>query len=471
MARAKRTVDLSGCRDMDELVGAVAAAASGLPSGAWLRGRGWWTEALDRARLGRLEDALNGHPALLASHDHHSAWASAAALREAGIQDATPDPEGGRFERRTNGSPDGVLRERAVDLVADQAPALTGLALDQALDDVIDELVALGVTCVTDAGDPSGEGGAGQFAALGESFPLLSDAADRVGRRIRANLNLPVDTIPQAAALGLRSGTALTADGHVRVGWAKLYTDGALGSRTAAVFEPYTCGDLAAPDRGILRVTPGELAEHVRRAREARIGMAIHAIGDRAVATAFDALESGSPSPDDVLPDRIEHAQLVRAVDRPNFAAQHVTASLQPIHLPSDRFAAEACWAGRLTDAYAWRSLADSRALLALGSDAPIETPDPWRGIFAAVRRHAIDDQQDPWRPHEALTFAEALAGYTIGPSRASLRPDLGHLRPGARADLAVLNVDLATLTAVDERLGSVHAELTLLDGREVHAA
>ena len=165
----------------------------------------------------------------------------------------------------------------------------------------------------------------------------------------------------------------------------------------------------------------------------------------------------------------MEHAQLVRAADRPRFAARQVTASLQPIHLPSDRSSAETCWGDRLDDAYAWRSLSDAGALIALGSDAPIETANPWRGIFAAVRRHAIGDGDDPWRPAEALTLDEALAGYTIGPSRAALRSDLGHLRPGARADLAILNVDLETLRAADARLASVHSQLTLVDGTEVH--
>lgn len=483
MARARHTVDLAPCRDMDAILAAVAGAVAALPPDGWLRGQGWWTKALDRTQLYRLEEVVGGRPALLASHDHHSAWASRAAFRAAGVDEATTDPPGGLFERGTDGTLDGVLRERAADLVAERAPGLSGPALDKALDDVAGELAGWGITAVTDAGDASGENGSGPYAALGESFSLLAAVAERLAGRLRVTLDLPVVSVADAVSLGLHSGDRLTADGRVRVGWAKLYADGALGSRTAALFEPYTCDDDdpagtdgasvvgGRGDRGILRVTPDELAEYVRRVRQAGIGMAIHAIGDRAAAVALDALARAGAPAEGMLPDRIEHAQLVRAADRRRLAALGVTASLQPIHLPSDRSSAESCWADRLADAYAWRSLADAGALLALGSDAPIETPNPWRGVFAAVRRGAIGDGQPPWRAEEALTPAQALAGYTIGPATAALRPELGHLRPGARADLAILNVDLPTLAEADERLASVGSWLTLVDGTEVFRA
>ena len=256
----------------------------------------------------------------------------------------------------------------------------------------------------------------------------------------------------------------------MRVGWAKLFADGALGSRTAALFDPYTCGQ-RDDDRGILRLDPGELDVLVGRCRRAGIGLAIHAIGDRAVSEALDALTRGRARSDDQPLDRIEHAQLVRPADRVRFATLGVTASLQPIHLPSDRKTAEECWAGRLENAYAYRSMAATGALLAFGSDAPIETANPWHGIHAAVWRAAPGDPSAPWAPEETLTPETALYAYTLGPALAAGRRDLGHLGPGAWADLAVLNIDLPTLLAADERLASVRSQVTLVGGREVRGA
>ena len=168
-------------------------------------------------------------------------------------------------------------------------------------------------------------------------------------------------------------------------------------------------------------------------------------------------------------PDRLEHAQLVRPADRARFRALDVTASVQPVHLVSDRDTADACWEGRLAHAYAYRSLAAAGARLAFGTDAPIERVNPWRNLHAAVRRHAPGDGRLAWRADEALELPAALAAATIGPALAIGRSDEGHLAVGARADLAVLSCDVETLLAADERLGEVRSQLTIVDGREVH--
>lgn len=469
MARARRSVALDGAADFGEVVSRVAEGARRLAPDAWVTGRGWSEATLDPERLALLEAAIAERPALLTSHDGHSAWASAAALRLAGVTAGTADPDGGRIERDASGGSSGVLRETARELVAPLAGRLVGAELADALDETVAGLAALGITSATDAGDPTDAAGSGAWAAMGDSFSSLAEVHDRLSGRLRLTLNLPADAIAAAADRGLRSGHGLPGAPAIRVGWAKVYADGALGSRTAALFEPYTCGD--ARDTGIVRVDPERLAGIVDAGRRAGIGLAIHAIGDRTAAVVVDALEGSAASGAGVPADRIEHAQLVRAGERARIGALGVTASVQPIHAASDRGAVEACWAGRAADAFAWRSLLRSGARLAFGSDGPIESVDPWLGCFAAVHRRFPDDLPPDWRPVEAIDVVAALRAYTLDSAAAAGLPDEGHLRPGARADLAILNVDLPTLLSADERLASVRSELTLIGGREVYRA
>jgi predicted amidohydrolase YtcJ len=472
MARAKRIVNLTEARTMDQIVEQIAGAAERATIAEWVRGDGWWTEALDPAQLHRLEERLAGRPAYLKSHDRHSAWASRAALLVAGVTDASPDPEGGRYERDARGVLNGLLRERAADLVGDVSGRLAGSALTDALADVVAELAGWGITSVTDAGDPTEHNGRGPYAALGDSFSSLFEAREKLAGRLRILVDLPVAAVPAATELGLRSGTSIGGT-TMHVGWAKLYADGALGSRTAALFEPYRCAAAngqPADDTGILRATVDELHQHIRAVRRAGIGLAVHAIGDRAVAIVLDGIEHAGPPGNGAAPDRIEHLQLVRPGDQQRLARLGATASLQPIHLPSDRDTVDACWPDRTTDAYAWRSLAAAGARLAFGSDAPIETANPWQGLFAAVRRHAARDGREPWYPDEGIDVPAALSAYTLGPARAAGRPDIGHLRVGARADLAILDRDLETVLHAGDELATTRSLLTLVDGREVHA-
>jgi predicted amidohydrolase YtcJ len=387
----------------------------------------------------------------------------------AGLRAETPDPAGGLIERGSGGEPTGVLRESATDLVESLAGRLRGPALDAALDEVLAELAGLGITGATDAGDTTTENGTGEFAALGDSASTLIGGRSRLDGRIRLTVNVPADAIADAAAMGLATGAALSGTSTLRVGWAKVYADGALGSRTAALFEPYRGG---APDQlGIERLTADRLGALASAARAAGISLAIHAIGDRAAATALDAIERASARREGAPPDRIEHLQLVRPSDVPRFAALGVTASVQPVHVTSDRPLAEAAWGDRLERAYPWRSLHEAGARLAFGSDAPIETPNPWLGLFAAAHRRAPGDGATDWLPQQVLDPLAALAAYIRGPAIAIGRPDEGYLGVGGLADLAVLNVDLATLLAGDERLATVRSELTLVEGREARRA
>ena len=469
MARARRDLRLDGEDRFENAVAAVRTAASSLPRDAWLRGRGWVEQLLVGREPAVLADASAGRHVLLYSYDSHSAWASPAALAVAGILPGTPDPPGGRIERDASGVPTGILRESATDLVETVAGRLRGPALEEALDDTLAELAALGITGATDAGDTTDTNGIGAYAFLGDRASLVLAARDRIDGRLRLSVNLPAAAIPAAAAAGIRSGAVVAGAGTIRWGWAKAYADGALGSRTAALFAPYTCGEAAG--LGIARLRPAELTDIVRTGRRAGISAAVHAIGDRAVAMALDAMEHGGPRFPDAPADRIEHAQLVRAADRPRFGELDVTASIQPIHCASDRDLAEACWADRLGDAYTYRSLEAAGARLAIGTDAPIESVNPWQTLFAAVHRRTPGDGTPDWRPAETIDAATALAAMTAGPAVAAGRTDLGHLRPGAVADLAVLSTDLSTLLAGDEPVAHVRSLLTLVDGKEIHRA
>jgi predicted amidohydrolase YtcJ len=461
LARSRRQVILDDAADASEMAARVSAAATGTADDGWITGRGWGDAQLGGA-VGVLEAATGDRAAFLMSHDGHSAWASAAARRRAGLDRATPDPAGGRIERDERGDPTGVLRERALDLVAPLVPRLQGAALADPLDATIRELAAFGITGASEAGDYTDENGVGSDAPLGDSYSSLTDLGHLVDGRLRLNLGIPADAIAAAASRELRTGATLVGRRTMRFGWAKHYTDGALGSGTAALFT-------AGGDAGIMRVSPERLDGDLATTRAAGIGMAMHAIGDRAVAFVLDAVERAEGRRPGVPRDRIEHAQLVRPADARRFASLGVVASIQPIHAAADRDLVEARWDGRQDDAYAWRLLADTNALLAAGSDAPVESDNPWLGIFAAVHRRLPGDLRADWRPAQALTVIEALSAYTLAPALAIGAPDEGHLRVGAQADLAVLTASLETLLRADEALATIGSDLTLVEGREVH--
>jgi predicted amidohydrolase YtcJ len=466
MAHARLEVGLDDVVTFPELVDRVRRAAEGIAVDGWLRGRGWVEAAIDHGAISSLETAVAGRPALLYSHDGHSAWASAAALRLAGIAADTPDPAGGRIERDAAGELTGILREEATDLVDPVAGETDPAQLSHALDHVVAELLGWGLTGATDAGDSSPEGGMGEYAAIGGSGSFLLDARDRLDGRLRLTVNLPAAAIEAGAELGLRTGSPIPGTSTLRAGWAKAYADGALGSRTAALFEPYSCGD---EQHGILRLEAGDLDRLLAAGRAAGIGLAVHAIGDRASAAVLDAIGQSPARGLSVPPDRIEHLQLMRPSDRPRLAALDVTASMQPIHAASDRELVERCWHPRQANAYPWRALAGAGARLSFGSDAPIETSNPWHGIFAAVHRRFPADGSPDWRTEQALDVASALTAYSLGPASSIGVSDEGHLRPGAQADLAVLSIDLPTLLAADERTAAARSVLTLLGGQEVH--
>jgi hypothetical protein len=462
LARTRSGVVLDAAPDGSAVLERLTRHAATMASDAWLIGRGWNEAQVAPLAPGVLDAAVGSRPAFVTSHDGHSAWASVAALGAAGVTGDTDDPPGGRIERDLHGWPTGILRETALDLVARVVPRLQGEALRPALEATVAEMSAFGLTGATEAGDYTDANGIGADADLGDSYSTLTDLANALDGRLRMTLGIPADAITAAASRGLRTGTPLPGRHTLRFGWAKEYADGALGSGTAALFEPSTCG---TGERGIMRVSADELDEHFRGGRAAGIGLAIHAIGDRAAAEVLDAVERSPARLPGCPNDRMEHAQLVRSADRARFARLGVTASVQPTHAAADRDLVEDCWAGHQADAYAWRDLIEAGALLAAGSDAPVESVNPWLGVFAALHRRFPGDDRDDWRPAQRLTVLEALHAYTLGPAIALGVADEGHLRIGARADLAVLSVGLESLLAGEVDFGAVRSTQTWVDG------
>ncbi|MDO8562660.1 MAG: amidohydrolase, partial [Candidatus Limnocylindria bacterium] len=416
---------------LDGALARIAEHVRGLPEGAWLEGgrfdKNHWGRWPTAAELDRV---TAGHPAALRSRDGHARWLNSAALRLAGVGSGTPDPEGGALERDAGGAPTGILKENANRLADAVVPPPTADECLEAVRRGQDEAWRRGLTGIEDFEQ---ENALAAFTRLDERGEL----------GLRVSMGIPHASLGRALALGYRTG--LGGD-WLRTGHLKIFTDGALGSQTAALEEPYAGTD----DRGILTIVPGTLRADVARAAAGGIAVAIHAIGDRAVHAALDAIEpTRAEAPQ--LRQKIEHLQLLRAEDLGRFAVLGIVASMQPIHATSDRDLADRHWgAARTARAYPWRTLLASGARLAFGSDAPVEPIAPLAGIHAAVARRRPGDRT-AWHPEQRLTLAEALAAYAAGPAWALGREsELGMLAPGMRADATILDRDAFALPEQD---------------------
>jgi predicted amidohydrolase YtcJ len=411
----------------------VAERAHRTPPGEWIRGRGFnqnaWPEGPGTAAD---LDAIAPHnPVYLTHKSYHSAWASHLALKRAEVTSTTPDPPGGRLGRGPDGSLDGILYETAMTLVADIIPQPSVAEIARAIGQALPMLWQVGLTGVHDF-DRSR-----CFAAL---QILHTDEA----LKLRVLKAIPLEDLPQAVGLGLRSGFG---DDMLRTGPVKAFMDGALGPQTAAMLAPY---EGSADDLGILMMDGAQLFEQARLAAENGLSMAVHAIGDRANREVLDAYErlrayerEHLDSPD--LRHRIEHVQLLHPADAGRLAALNVIASMQPLHATSDMLMADRQWGSRAALSYALRTQLEAGACLALGSDAPVESPNPFLGLHAAVTRRRADGSpgEQGWYPAQRLSLTEALHGFTTSAAYAAGMEDrLGRLSPGYLADLIVLETD-----------------------------
>jgi predicted amidohydrolase YtcJ len=435
-ALAQRQVRLEGSANLEEALERIADAAGDIQPGRWLRGTGWrsgdWSppqeptkEALDRV--------TGDTPAALMARDYHSLWLNSAALAHA---NGDLEAHGGVVERDENGEPTGVLREECAWHFRDTHVRPTEDEMVDASREGVRLAVGRGVTAVHDKD--------GWLGALG----VWQRLRDEGSLALRVWQSIPADQVDDLAALRIRSGFG---DDLVRIGYLKAFMDGTLGSQTARMLD----------GSGVEITSKDDLAEIIRRGADAGLPVAVHAIGDLANREALDAFEETHAVWQPLgLRHRIEHAQLLTPEDFPRFAELGITASVQFSHAPSDRDIADRFWAGKTDRAYAYRSLRDAGALLANGSDAPIEELDPWAGICAAVLRD--------WHPEQRLTLDEALQATTVNPAwLARDERRRGKLVPGHLADLVVLDRDPF---AVDpEELPDLRIVATMLGGRWVH--
>jgi predicted amidohydrolase YtcJ len=442
-ALARRQVRLEGCGSLAEAVDRVRAALAAVRPGGWLVGYGWrsgdWSPPVDPTRHD-LDPVTGDVPVALWSKDDHSLWLSTAALARAGGDLAV---EGGVVELDAAGEPTGLLREEAAWRFRER---WLEVSEDEYLDAMREGIAAAHARGVTSVHDKDGWVGA---------LTLWQRLQARSGLTLRVWQSLPHERLDDLEALGLRAGLG---DGFLRLGYLKAFMDGTLGSRTAALLD----------GSGVEITTSAALQEIVRRAARAGWPVAVHAIGDRANREALDAFAATRDewAPRGLRP-RIEHAQLLRPEDLPRFAELGVACSVQFSHAPSDRDLADAYWGPERTQtAYAYRSLVESGAVVANGSDAPIEELDPLLGIRAAVSRTL--DGRAAWHPEQALTVEQALHATTVAP--AWLCGDerrRGRLVPGHLADLVVLDRD--PVACEPDELAEVHVVATMVGGRWVY--
>jgi predicted amidohydrolase YtcJ len=442
-----------------ECLARVAERARSLPPQHWILGHGWnqnrWQEGFGSAVL--LDDIAPDHPTYLTAKSLHAGWANSLALRRAGIHASTPDPVGGQIGRNPDGSPNGILYESAMDLVDAVVPEPEVHNLAESIAGALAGLARMGITGVHD------------FDRR-RCFAALQVLQRRGDLRQRVLKSIPLEDLAHTAAIGLRSGFG---DDFLRIGGVKAFADGALGPRTAAMLQPY---EGEPENRGMLLMDAEELFEHGRIAVDNGLALSVHAIGDRANHEVLDGFtqlrayeksieDPGAPTPR--LRHRIEHVQLLHPDDVGRLASLGLVASMQPIHATSDMAMADRFWGARAAYAYAWRLQKQHGATLAFGSDAPVESPNPFLGLHAAVTRCALDGSSGPqgWYPQQKLTLSEALIAFTQGPAYlAGMEDRLGRLEIGFLADLLVLDRD--PYLCPPEEIATLQPVATMVNGQ-----
>jgi predicted amidohydrolase YtcJ len=419
-------VDLAGTASLGDV---IRRAAAGPEQDGWIIGRGWdqndWTEARF-PHHGPLSAAIPDRPVYLRRVDGHAALVNARTLDAAGITRATPDPPGGLVLRDGDGEPTGVLVDNAMDLVTPLLPKPTPASIRASIERAQSHCLERGITLVGDAGIDE--------PARAVYRDMLAEGVLRL--RIHAMVDAPGDAFEAA----LKRGPEVDPRGFFTLRAIKLYADGALGSRGAAMLAPYSDDPM---NRGLLLRSRADLLEICCRAVARGFQPCVHAIGDRAnrlVLDVFEEMLAAYPGRD--IRPRIEHAQVLAPEDIPRFSRLGVIASMQPIHCVADLG-----WVGgrlgseRARGAYAWRSLLDAGARLAAGSDFPVESADPLLGIHAAMTRRTPEGTREGgWNAGECLGFEEALQAWTSAGAQAAFLEDrIGMLARGLAADFAIL--------------------------------
>lgn len=439
LASGLRTVDLTGTTSYDAIIASVAARAKETPAGGWIVGRGWdqndWADTRFPTH-DALSRAVPNHPVYLVRVDGHAALVNAMAMKAANITAATADTRGGRLERNPDKSPTGVLIDDAMGAAASKIPPASVAEIRSSMRAAIAEANQWGLTSVHDAGVSQGEIGIYEDMAKGGDYPL------------RHYIMVQPDDSSLAASFRRGPQRGLH-NGRLWITAIKAYADGALGSRGAALLEPYSDDPHT---KGLVRIAPERLQDVATRALRNGFQLNTHAIGDGANRMVLDAYQKALatvPSGDHRF--RIEHAQIIHSDDIPRFAQLGVIPAMQASHQTSDMY-----WAGnrlgatRLLGSYAWRSMLNTGIVIPNGSDFPVEYVNPLISFHAAFsRQDAKNWPVGGWLPQEAMTREEALKSMTIWAAWAGfMEKEVGSLEAGKYADFVVLDQDIMQIPA-----------------------
>jgi predicted amidohydrolase YtcJ len=423
---------------IEETLQKVAEVAARKPQGSWITGFGWnhnvWGGVFPTAK--QLDQVSPNHPVFLEAKSGHAGWANSAAMRLAGINASTPNPKSGELVRDAAGNPSGTLLEDAYHLVKNLIPVPSVDELAEMVKAGLQQANRAGLTGFNDFDTP----------LVFKAFQKLHQAGQLT---MRVTKCIPLVHLDEAIGSGLMTGLG---DEWLRLGAVKMFADGALGPRTSWMLEGF---ETARDNTGIVATDVEVLRQSVLKANAAGLACAIHAIGDRATREVLNVYaEAVARGVTQKLRNRIEHVQLLAPEDRDRLAKLNVIASMQPLHATSDMYIADLHWGAKRCDgAYALKTQLEYGAVLALGSDCPVETLDPFQGIHAAVTRRRSDGTPGPegWRPEQRISVAEALKGYTFGAAYATgLEDRLGALAPGWLADLVILDADLFKIDPMD---------------------
>lgn len=456
LGKSLDTVSLTGTRSYDEVIARVRERAATTPAGQWILGRGWdqndWS-LKEFPTSAALDAAVPDHPVLLDRVDGHAVLANTAAIRAAGVTAATADPEGGKILRDPNGNPTGTFVDAATALIEAHIPPATAAQRKARVLSAARAIAATGLTEMHDAGIDAGTITAVKELIDEKRFPI------RVYAMLADN-----DALLRT---WFASGPLANYGGRLTVRSVKLYADGALGSRGAALLAPYSDD---AGNSGLLVSRLDHLEAVSRRARAAGFQVNAHAIGDRGVRNVIDAYTGAGVVASERY--RIEHLQVIAPSDIPRLVERGIIASMQPTHATSDMYWAEArVGSERVKGAYAWRTILDAGGKIALGSDFPVEEVNPFFGIYAAVTRQ--DQAGTPaggWYASQQLTLAEAVRGFTHDAAWAAFEESTrGTIEPGKLADLTIVEGDLYAMPPAE--LFKAKVLYTVVGGEVVFAA
>jgi hypothetical protein len=458
-------VQLLDAASQAEFRARIARFAQLQPAGAWIRSGIWdherWTPAvLPTHQL--IDDVTSKNPVFIMRLDGHMGLANALAMKLAGVDRNTKDVPGGVIVRDADGNPIGIFKDAAMTLINRVIPPLSVEQTETAILAAQQEAARNGVTSVQEMAD-------NQDDTTGPEHLRALQALEREGQlKVRISVNLRLLDWKNLAGSGMQAGFS---DGLIQVGGLKAFADGGLGASTAWLFAPYndapTTSGLATDELQ----HPEQMFTDMKGADKAGLQIAIHAIGDRANRTILDLyqrVEKDNGPRDRRL--RIEHAQHLTAADIPRFAQLHVIASMQPYHAIDDgRWAEKRLGPERIHYAYDFRSLLDSGAILAFGSDWPVAPLKPLMGIYAAVTRRTLDNRNpNGWIPEQKISVAQAVHAYTMGSAYAQFDEKIkGSLEPGKLADLAVLSEDIFHIDPV--QIQNTHVDLTIFNGRVIY--